>query len=80
MTPAIKPCNIVSGLLKNLGKAFAHHLVMDRSGFPFLSPTIFYYLVGKEDIAITLLEDVDVSEALHVIKKVLVTCIHVIHV
>ena len=54
---------------------------MDRSGFPFLSPTIFYYLVGKEDIAITLLEDVDVSgEALHVIKKVLITCIHVIHV
>ena len=54
---------------------------MDRSGFPFLSPPIFYYLVGKEDIAITLLEDVDVSEeALHVIKKVLVTCILVIHV
>ena len=79
MTPAIKPCSIVSGLLKNLGKAIAHHLVMDRSGFPFLSPT-FYYLVGKEDIAITLL-DVDVSgEALHVIKKVLITCIHVIHV
>ena len=71
VSPAIKPCNIVSGLLKNLGKAIAHHLVMDKSGFPFLSPPIFYYLVGEDDIAITLLEDFDVSgQALHVIKKV----------
>ena len=71
MSPAIKPCNIVSGLLKNLGKAIAHDFVMDKSGFPFLSPPIFYYLVGKDDIAITLLEDFDVSgQALHVIKKV----------
>ncbi len=67
----MKPCNIVSGLLKSLGRAIAHHLVMDKNGFPFLSPPIFYYLVGKDDIAITLLEDCDVSgQALHVINKV----------
>ena len=73
--PAIKPSNIISGLLKNLGKAIAHHLVMDKCGFPFLSPPLFYYLIDKDDIAITLLEDVDVSgEVLHVIKKVIFFC------
>uniref|UniRef100_A0A1X7VYK5 Uncharacterized protein n=1 Tax=Amphimedon queenslandica TaxID=400682 RepID=A0A1X7VYK5_AMPQE len=61
MRPAIKPSNIISGLLKNLGKSIAHHLLMDKCGFPFLSPPLFYYLIDKDDIAITLFEDVDVS-------------------
>ena len=57
--------------MKNLGIAIAHHLIMDTGGFPFLSPPIYYYMVGEDDIAIIVLEDVDVSgRALHVINKV----------
>ncbi len=42
--PIIKPSNVISGLLKNIGKAIAHSLVMDQVGFPYLSLPIFYYL------------------------------------
>ncbi|XP_019857300.1 PREDICTED: uncharacterized protein LOC109585612 [Amphimedon queenslandica] len=73
--PAIKPCNIASGILRNLGKAIAHYLIMDKCGFPFLSPPIYHYLVGENDIAVTLLEDIDVSgESLHVINKIKSCC------
>ncbi len=67
----IKPSNIVSGLVKNLGKEVAHHIIMDKERFPFLSPSIFYYLVGNSDMVITLLDDRDVSgQALYEGKSV----------
>ena len=71
VTPAIQPCNTVSGPLKNLGEAIAHQLLMDKYRFPFLSPPIFYYLVGMVDVAVTMLEDIDLTgQASHVVMKV----------
>ena len=67
----VKPCNVVSGLLKNFGRAIAHSIVIDNTGFPFLSPPMYYYLLGMEDIAITYLLDIDVSgQECHAISKV----------
>ena len=71
LCPVVKPCNIVSGLLKNFGKAVAHSLIMDHVGFPYLSPPLFYYLIGQEDVAITMLRESDVSgQAEYVVAKV----------
>ena len=71
LRPVVKPCNIVSGLLKNFGKAVAHSLIMDHVGFPYLSPPLFYYLIGQEDVAITMLRESDVSgQAEYVVAKV----------
>ena len=71
LRPVVKPCNIVSGLLKNFGKAVAHSLIMDHVGFPYLSPPLFYYLIGQEDVAITMLRESDASgQAEYVVAKV----------
>ena len=48
----IKPANIASGLLKVFGTAVAHSLIMDRVGFPYRSPAIYYYAVGCEEKAV----------------------------
>ena len=72
LTPIFKPSNIVSGLTRNFGKAVAHSLVMDQIGFPHLSPPIYYYLIGMEDVAITLLRDTDATgQAAHVLSRVM---------
>ena len=61
----------MSGLLKNVGKAVAHSLIMNHVGFPYLSPPLFYYLIGQEDVAITMLRESDVSgRADYVVAKV----------
>ena len=44
---------------------------MDHVGFPYLSPPLFYYLIGQEDVAITMLRESDVSgQAKYVVAKV----------
>ena len=41
-----------SGLLKVLGTIIAHSIGQDAIGFPYLSPTCYWYIVGGEDKAI----------------------------
>ena len=57
----MKPCNIASGLMMLFGKAVAHALVMDQIGFPYLSPAIYYYAVGREDKALPFIMNDDLS-------------------
>lgn len=78
LRPVVKPSNEVSGLLKNFGKAVAHSLLMNQIGFPDLSPPIYHYLIGKDDIAVTLLSDADTNgEAAYVVSKVCHCHVHV---
>ena len=71
LRPVVKPSNIASGLLKNVGRAVAHRLIMDHIGFPHISPPLFYYLIGQEDMAMTLSRESDVSgQAEYVLAKV----------
>ena len=41
-----------SGLLKVLGGMISHSICQDTLGFPYLSPTCFWYLVGGENKAL----------------------------
>ena len=45
--PVAKPCNVISGLLKNLGKAVAHSIVMDNIGFPFFISSHLLLFTGN---------------------------------
>lgn len=77
-----RPSNITSGLLKNVGKVIAHSLLMDKIGFPFFSPAIYYYRAGEENEAVTLLNSIDIcGQDAHVLSKVnSVTCtLHFLH-
>ena len=42
-----------SGLLKILGGMISHSICQDGVGFPYLSPTCFWYIVGGEEKAIS---------------------------
>ena len=69
--PTIKPSNIVSGLLRNIGTAIAHSLIMDGAGFPYLSLPMYYYLADKEDVAVTHLSISDAcGQAFYVLSRV----------
>ena len=63
--PCVKPCNIVSGLMVLFGKAVGHSLLMDHIGFPYLSPAIYYYALGKEDEALPFIMIDDISGHFH---------------
>ena len=41
-----------SGLLKILGVMIAHSICQDGIGFPYLSPTCYWYMVGGEEKAL----------------------------
>jgi hypothetical protein len=72
LRPKVKPSNIASGLLKVFGIIVGHALILDQVAFPYLSSSIYYYMVGKPDVAITLLLDCDVDGLFsHSINKVI---------
>ena len=58
-----------SGILRIFGKMIAHTLLMDGVGFPYLSPSCYYYMAGKWNIAVTFISDEDVSSRVHHILK-----------
>ena len=59
-----------SGLLKVLGSMIAHSIYQDGIGFPFLSPTCYWYLIGGENMALEFatLQDVPADTALLITK------------
>lgn len=63
--PAFLSNNITLGMIKLVGKAIAHSLVMDQVGFPYLSPAMYYYLVGQEEKAIGFITDNDLDGKAH---------------
>jgi len=52
LRPATSAVARSSGMLKILGKMISHSIFQDGIGFPFLSPTCYWYLIGNEDMAI----------------------------
>ena len=66
-------------LMKVLGQMIAHSIAMDGVGFPYLSPTCFWYLIGGVDKAPPFLGESYVSDVVNlIVKKVctdLFTCI-----
>ena len=74
--PCVKPCNIVSGLMVLFGKAVGHSLLMDHIGFPYLSPAIYYYAIGKEDEALPFIMIDDISGHFHYSVSVVIILMH----
>lgn len=70
--PAFKQSSVSSGMLRILGRMIGHSIVMDKLGFPFLSPPCYYYMCGYVDRALSLVQQEDVGEHVnYVIKKVI---------
>ena len=65
LRPAYKMSTINSGILKTLGQMIGHSLLLDKVGFPYLSPPCYYYMAGKWDTAVTYITDEDVSCRVH---------------
>ena len=71
--PAFSNELVVNGLFEVLGKMIAHSLIQSGPGFPYLSPTIYWYLAtGDLQIAIqkATCSDVDDIELAEYIKRV----------
>ena len=64
-----------SGLFKVLGQMVAHSISMDGVGFPYLSPTCYWYIVEGEDRALQFVEEGDVgADVFHLVKEVNFFC------
>ena len=50
LRPICTPMARSSGLLKILGSMIAHSICQDGVGFPYLSLTCFWYIVGGEEV------------------------------
>jgi len=62
---------ITSGLLRSVGSMIAHTMIMENMGFPYLSKAMYYYMVGNVDLAITQIQDGDMSAKVHfIVNKV----------
>ena len=73
--PSYKMSTLNSGVLKTIGQMVAHSLLLDKLGFPYLSPPCYYYMVGKWDIAVTCITDEDASSKVH--NVLLKVCINI---
>ena len=53
----------------------AHSISMDGVGFPYLSPTYYWYIVEGEDRALQFVEEGDVgADVFHLVKEVNLFC------
>lgn len=64
-----------SGLLKLLGKMVAHSIFQDGIGFPYLSATAYWYLIGGENMAIEYATTNDLPED----SKLLIEKVHTLN-
>ena len=65
LRPSYKMSTLNSGVLKTIGQMIAHSLLLDKLGFPYLSPPCYYYMAGKWDTAVMYITDEDVSSRVH---------------
>lgn len=60
-----------SGLLRSVGSMIGHTMIMENMGFPYLSKAMYYYMVGNVDLAMTQIQDSDMSAKVHfIVNKV----------
>lgn len=71
LRPTFKQSSVSSGMLLILGRMIGHSLIMDKQGFPFLSPPCYYYMCGYFDKALSLIQQDDIGDRIsHVITQV----------
>ena len=71
LRPTFKQSSVSSGMLHILGRMIGHSIIMDRQGFPFLSPPCYYYMCGYLDKALSLIQSDDVGDHInYVIEQV----------
>lgn len=62
LRPAFRQSSISSGLMNIMGKMVGHSIILDRQGFPFLSPACYYYMAGHIDLAVSELSIEDAGD------------------
>lgn len=60
--PIYTPEARCSGLFKVLGRMIGHSILQDGIGFPYLSPTCYWYIVEGEDRALEYVSIADVGQ------------------
>ncbi len=69
--PTYRQSSISSGLINIVGKMVGHSVVMDGQGFPYFSPTCYYYMAGCNNRALSEISLADAGENVsHVISMV----------
>ena len=53
LRPVVSAVSRSSGLLHILGKMIAHSICQEGIGFPYLTPTCYWYIIGGEDVCKT---------------------------
>lgn len=67
--PAFRISNLAAGMMKILGRAIGHSILLDHQGFPFLSSTCYSYMAGDYDQALLLCTPEDASERVQRVLK-----------
>jgi hypothetical protein len=62
LRPTFKQSSIKSGALFTMGKIIGQSIVLDGQGFPFLSPSCYWCMVGRMDRALATLSAEDAGE------------------
>ena len=71
LRPAFRQSSISSGMLTLFSTMVGHSIILDCQGFPFLSPSNYYYMAGHHIKALSLVSLNDVSEKVpYIITKV----------
>ncbi len=71
LRPVFRQSSISSGMMSLVGKMVGHSILMDCQGFPFLSPSCYYYMAGYTDQAMAECSLVDAGDRVsQVVSKV----------
>lgn len=69
--PVFRQSTLSSGLFTTIGKLIGHSIVMDGQGFPYMSPSIYYYMAGLTNTAVSAVSMKDLgSYTKHIVSKV----------
>ena len=69
--PAFRISSLSAGVMRLVGRMIGHSILLDRLGFPYLSPVCYNVMVGRQDQALLLCTPEDASERVQqVLKKV----------
>lgn len=69
--PVFRQSTLSSGLFTTIGKLIGHSIIMDSQGFPYLSTSIYYYMAGLIDAAVSAVSMEDLGGyTKHIVSKV----------
>ena len=67
--PAYRISSLSAGVMRLVGRMLGHSIILDQVGFPYLSPTCYYAMVGDQDQALLLCTPEDASERVQLVLK-----------